>query len=80
MTAEQIVAVFGWMTLINFVFYTFAAVMLISARDWTANFQAKVTGVDPEEMKALYLGYLSTYKIAILMLNLIPYIALRIVV
>jgi hypothetical protein len=35
-------------------------------------------GVGLAEMQVLYVQYLSNYKVAVIMLNLVPYIALKI--
>jgi hypothetical protein len=34
-------------------------------------------GVDPNNIATLYFQYLANYKIAIFMLNIVPYLALR---
>lgn len=70
---------FGWMLLINIVIYMLAAVFIIFARDWTIRLEAWITGVPEEEWPAILIDYLSRYKIAIIMFNLAPYLALRIV-
>lgn len=79
MDITQITALFGWMLLINVVLYTFVAAFIIFARDWTANFEARITGIPAEEWPRLFVDYLSRYKIAIIVFNLVPYLALRIV-
>ena len=79
MDTTQITAIFGWMLVINLVVYTFAAAVIIFAGGWAARLEAWVTGVPAEEWPKLFIDYLSRYKIAIMVFNLAPYVALRIV-
>lgn len=79
MDMEQVTAVFGWMLLINLAVYTLAAVFIVFARDWTAKLEARITGVPEGEWPRLFIDYLSRYKVAIMVFNLAPYVALRIV-
>lgn len=79
MTIDQLAAVFGWMTVINIVIYAWAAVFIIFARDWISQLQARIMGVPAEDWPRYYVDYLSRYKLLILIFNLAPYIALRIV-
>ena len=79
MELEQITAVFGWMTLINLIIYTLAAFVVIFARDWAVSLQARLTGLPESDWPAIHVDYLVRYKLMILILNLVPYLALRIV-
>lgn len=79
MDIEQVTAVFGWMLVINVGLYALAAVFIIFARDWVSNLEARITGVPAEEWPRIFVTYLSQYKIAIIVFNLAPYVALRIV-
>ena len=79
MDIEQVTAVFGWMLVINVGLFLLAAGFIIFARDFAANLEARITGVPAEEWPAIFVDYLSRYKIAILVFNLAPYFALRIV-
>ena len=79
MDITQVTSVFGWMLLINVAFYTLAAGFIIFARDWTAKLEARITGIPEEAWPRLFMDYLSRYKIAIMVFNLAPYLALRIV-
>ena len=80
MDMTQITALFGWMLLINLGVYLLAAAFIVFGRDWTSRLEARITGVPDEEWPRLFMDYLSRYKIAIMMFNLAPYLALRIVV
>jgi len=79
MDMTTLTAIFGWMLLINLAVYGLAAVVIIFARDWVSNFEARITGIPAEEWPGYFIDYLSRYKIAIMVFNLAPYVALRIV-
>ena len=78
MDMDLVTAVFGWMLAINVAFYAIAAIFIVFARDWAANLEARITGVSAEHWPRIFIDYLSQYKIAILVFNLAPYLALRI--
>ncbi|MDJ0640376.1 MAG: hypothetical protein QNJ20_16235 [Paracoccaceae bacterium] len=79
MDIAQVTAVFGWMLLINIAFYMLAAGFIVFARDWTSKLEARITGVPAEDWPRYFIDYLSRYKVAIMVFNLAPYLALRIV-
>lgn len=79
MTLAQVTSVFGWMTVINIVIYMLAAAFIIFGRNWLVELQSRMMGVPVEDWPRLYVDYLSRYKIALLMFNVVPYIALLLV-
>lgn len=79
MDIGQVREVFGWMLVFNIGFYTLAAVFIIFARDFAVKLEARITGVEAEEWPGIFVNYLSQYKIAILVFNLAPWLALRVV-
>ncbi|CAN0601139.1 unnamed protein product [Ectocarpus sp. 12 AP-2014] len=79
MDIGQVREVFGWMLVFNIGFYTLAAVFIIFARDFAVKLEARLTGVEAEKWPGIFVNYLSQYKIAILVFNLAPWLALRVV-
>ncbi|RZW07695.1 MAG: hypothetical protein EX266_06125 [Rhodobacteraceae bacterium] len=77
---SQITAVFGWMLVINLAVYTLAAVLIVFARDFTTRLEARITGIPAKEWPRIFVDYLSRYKIAIMVFNLAPWVALKVVV
>ena len=47
-------------------------------RDWASKVHAKMFQIDDASVRQVYFRYLAYYKIAILVFNLVPYVALRI--
>jgi hypothetical protein len=68
----------GWCAVINIGLLTFYTVWLAAFRDLTKNIHSAVLGVDQDKLDVIYFQYLANYKIAVLILNIVPYIALKI--
>ena len=79
MELAELTAFFGWMLIINLGIYLLAAAFIIFAGDWAARFEARITGVPKEEWPRFFIDYLSRYKIAIMVFNLAPWLALFII-
>lgn len=74
---EIITAFFGWCTVINFGILIVAAILLVLTRDSISKIHGKMFGLNEMDVARAYFQYLAQYKIAIFVLNLVPYIALR---
>lgn len=76
MTLDTLTAIFGWMTLINIVIYGLQAGIMIFAQEWLIGVQSRIMGMEDADWPQVYLDYLSRYKLAILVFNLVPWLAL----
>ena len=79
MTTETLTELLGWVTVVNFALLVFSTIMLILLRGWVSNIHSRMFGLGEQDISRAYFQYLAQYKIAILMLNLTPYIALKII-
>ena len=70
----------GWCAVINMGLLMFYTVWLRVFRDFTKRVHSKLLGVDPDRLDVIYFQYLANYKLAVIVLNIVPYIALRIMV
>jgi hypothetical protein len=52
--------------------------MLSVMRNTISAIHSKMLGINQEALPMAYMQYLGNYKIAILMLNIVPYVALKI--
>lgn len=77
MDATALTHFFGWMTVINFVVLTAAAVALLGFRPAIVNIHRKLTGLDDKDLNRAYFSYLANYKIMALVTSLTPYLALK---
>lgn len=77
MTYDTLTAVFGWMTLLNFVFLGLAAIALLAMRDWATSLHARMFAISEDAVRAAYFTFLSRYKVLAIVFSLVPYLALR---
>ncbi len=80
MTVEMLTAVLGWTTLINFVLLAWWFLFLVVASDWTYRLHTKWFSFPREKFDAIHYSLMGVFKMGIIIFNLVPYLALRIVV
>ena len=78
MNIEAIREFLGWCTIINIGVLAFSAIMVIALRGTISKIHQKMFGLDEAAVHQAYFRYLANYKVAIIVFNLTPYIALRI--
>jgi hypothetical protein len=79
MTLETIRAALGWCTIINWGFLFFWAVFLRAGHDFVYNIHNKWVPVPAAEFDSIHYKGMACYKTGIILFNLAPYLALRIV-
>jgi hypothetical protein len=78
MTTEALTELLGWACVINIAILMFSTLMLIVMRGFVTKIHSKLFGLDEKDLGRAYFQYLAQYKIAIIVLNIAPYIALKI--
>ena len=78
MTIELLTEFLGWCSVINVGFLVVASVFLTLTRGAVSKIHAGMFGLRQEDLARAYFQYLAQYKIAVLVLNLVPYLALKI--
>ena len=78
-SVQTIREVLGWSTILNVGVLVFSSLVLIIAGSPIKRLHAKMFGLSEGDLSRAYFQYLAQYKIAILIFNLVPYLALRIV-
>ncbi|MCT2532050.1 hypothetical protein N2488_02520 [SAR92 clade bacterium H231] len=76
---EQLTAFLGWCTLINIGLLLFSTLILALVKDFAINMHSKIFDLDPETLPAMYFDYLGRLKLLVIVFNLVPYLALRII-
>lgn len=76
---ETITAVLGWCTLINFGVLMLSSLALVFFRERLIRIHGRMFGLPVEQLGREYFRYLATYKVLVIIFNLVPYLALRIV-
>ena len=77
MTIDVLTAFFGWCSVINIGLLVFTTAFLIVSMNWVSRVHASLFGLNQDELPSLYFQYLAHFKIAVLVFNLVPYIALK---
>lgn len=75
----SVAAFFGWATVINFIVLLIAVLAITFLRSQTAKIHGKMFGMSETELAPLYFQYLANYKLLIITFNLVPYIALKLI-
>ena len=78
MEINTITTFLGWCSIINTAILIFSALIIMLVREQIITIHSKLTGVKQDALPVLYFQYLGFYKIAIIVLNIVPYIALKI--
>lgn len=79
MSIENLTAFLGWCTLINFGLLIIAAVAIVLMRGSISGIHASMFKLEQNDLSSAYFQYLANYKILIIVFNLVPYLALRII-
>ena len=69
----------GWCSVINMGLLLLSSFLVITIRKTTVRMHGKMFNVDEKFLCQAYFTYLGQYKIAILVLNIVPYFALKII-
>jgi hypothetical protein len=77
MNLDNVTTFLGWCSLINIVLLTVISSLLILGKNAITRLHGKMFGLDDNELKSLYFQYLGQYKILIIIFNLVPYLALK---
>ena len=79
MTEIDILTTFlGWCSVINIGVLVLSTIALKVMREAILNIHSNMFGVNQADLPLIYMQYLGSYKIAILILNLVPYISLKV--
>lgn len=78
MTTETLTALLGWTSVINIAILMLTTITLIAMRGSITKIHSQLFGMDEKDLGRAYFQYLAQYKIAIIVLNIAPYLALRI--
>lgn len=77
LTLELLRSFFGWCAVLNMLLLMFSTGWLVVLRNPIAGIHSKLFKIDPAELDLLYFRYLATFKVLIIVFNLVPYLVLR---
>ena len=75
-TIEALRTFFGWCSVINVGVLMISLISVILLRGPVSRIHAKMFGVDEKELSLVYFKFIAQYKMAILIFNIVPYLAL----
>lgn len=78
MTIQQLTEFLGWTTVINMVILFFIFLVLTAMKNMIMPIHAKILGMSENDLLKGYFQFIAQYKIAIIVFNMVPYIALKI--
>ena len=78
MTLEILREFFFWNMVLNMGLLIFSFVMILSVRKWAYKMHSAMFRLSDEKLDTIWYTILGSYKMAIFMFNVVPYIALRI--
>ena len=76
-TIESLTQFFGWCSVINIALLTFTTLIILILRGPILTIHSKLFNIKEDKLQLLYIQFIALYKIAIIMLNVTPYIALK---
>ncbi|AGH81165.1 hypothetical protein PCNPT3_06115 [Psychromonas sp. CNPT3] len=74
---EFITAFFCWCTLINLSFLILSVLFIYLFRSFAMHTHTQLLDIKASELPTLYFKFLAHYKLGIILFNLVPYIALK---
>lgn len=77
-TLTTVTEFLGWACVINIGILLFTTLAIIALRGRISRIHGQLFGMTEQDLGRAYFQYLAQYKIAILVLNFVPYIALKI--
>jgi len=77
---ETLRELFGWCTIINVAILLLSTLLIIALRSKVSSLHGSLFALDEKDLSRAYFQYLAQFKIAVIMLNIVPYVALRIMV
>ena len=79
MDIRTLTELFKWCTIINVALFILSAIMIMAAPDFIYGWHGQLFHMPREAFDVVLYSFLGLYKIVILVFNLVPYVALRIV-
>lgn len=77
MTIETLTALLGWITAVNIGLLLLTTILLYLMKDIAVKIHSKMFDIDAKDLNRMYFDYLGRFKVLVIVFNLGPYIALR---
>ena len=80
MTVDRLVKFLGWWTVTNFSLFLWWFFLISFAHDWVSHIHATWLLLNIERFDAIHYAGMTFFKISIILFNVVPYLALRIII
>jgi len=77
-TLDSLTKFIGWCAVINIGILMLTSILLLLLRTSVSKIHGKLFNLSDTDVSKAYFQYLAQYKIAIIVFNLVPYVALKI--
>jgi hypothetical protein len=77
-TIEVIREFLGWCSVINIGLLVLSSILIIAIRHPVSRIHAEMFDLDERGVRHAYFQYLGKYKVAIIVFNIVPYFALKV--
>jgi len=78
MMVETLRIFFGWCIVINIGLFILSSILIISLRGIVSGLHSKIFNLDQQFISQTFYQYLGVYKIILIVFNIVPYFALKI--
>ncbi|MCU7938958.1 MAG: hypothetical protein KZQ64_06105 [gamma proteobacterium symbiont of Bathyaustriella thionipta] len=78
MTIDVLTTFLGWCSTINIVLLMMTSLLLIGWKEPISQIHSQLFALEQQRVLQAYFHYLANYKIAVLILNIVPYFSLKI--
>ena len=79
MTIELVQKILAWTAVVNILFLLVWIGFITFAHDWVYRLHSKWVPLSVEKFNAIHYAGLAFYKLSIIMLNIAPYLAIRLI-
>ncbi|WP_413663344.1 DUF6868 family protein [Microbulbifer sp. CNSA002] len=79
METENLTLFLGWASIINILILLVSTIGLVCLRKSITRIHARIFELNEQDLGRAYFQYLAQYKIAIIVFNITPYFALKII-
>ena len=80
MTLDALTAFLGWCTVINIGVMLISVLAITVFKKSVIRLHSKMFGVNPDDLPLIYFNFIGNYKLVVYVFNLVPYIALKVMV
>lgn len=79
MTLETLTELMGWITVLNIGLLLFSTIMILLLKSTITKIHSRMFDIDATDLSRLYFDYLGRFKMLVIVFNLAPYFALKLI-